>query len=83
MPAHDPGAMTVSFLFGWEHIVTAVLLVIALTVVFLVLAAAGRNVSEQAEFQALLDARSHRRSEWVGTAEAGRLPSDEAGPTTS
>ena len=74
--------MTVPFLFGWEHIVTAVLLVIALAALFLVLTAAGRNVSERAEFQALLAARSHRRSEWVGTAEAGRLP-DEAGPTTS
>jgi hypothetical protein len=75
--------MTVPFLFGWEHIGTAVLLVIALAVVFFVLAAAGRNVSERAEFQALLDARSHRRSEWVSAAEAGRLAADEAEPSTS
>jgi hypothetical protein len=61
MPTHSPGAMTVPFLFGWEHVVTALLLVIALAVVFFVLAAAGRNVSERAEFQAWLDARSNGR----------------------
>jgi hypothetical protein len=51
--------MTVSFLFGWEHVMAAVLLVVVLAVVFFVMAASGRNVSERAEFQAWLDARSN------------------------
>ena len=74
--------MTVPFLFGWEHVMTALLLVIALAVVFFVLAAAGRNVSEQAEFQAWLDARSHDRPDPVTSAAAGptdgRQPADGA-----
>lgn len=63
MPAHSPGAMTVSFLFGWEHVVTALLLVIVVAVAFFVIAAAGRNASELAEFEALLEARSNGRGE--------------------
>ena len=55
--------MTVPPLFGWEFIVVVLLLLIALAVVFFVLAAAGRNVSERAELQAWLDARSHGSGE--------------------
>jgi hypothetical protein len=79
MPTQSPGAMTVPFLFGWEHVMTAVLLVIALAAVFFVLAAAGRNVSEQAEFQAWLDARSHGRPDAVTSGVAG--PADGRQPT--
>ena len=87
MPTHSPGAMTVPFLFGWEHVMTALLLVIALAVVFFVLAAAGRNVSEQAEFQAWLDARSHGHIDPVTSGVAGptdgRQPADGAEPSSS
>ena len=50
--------MTVPPLFGWEFIVVVLLVLVALAVAFFVLSAAGRNVSEQAELQAWLDARS-------------------------
>lgn len=71
MPARDPGAMTVPFLFGWEHIVLAVLLVIGLAVLFLLIVAGGRNASERAEFQAMLEARSSGRSGSAGTEGPG------------
>ena len=97
MPTHSPGAMTVPFLFGWEHVVTALLLVIALAVVFFVMAAAGNNESERAEFEALLDARSNRRSDpelrerpSTGSEQenrtsvgAERLAADGGGPSAS
>jgi hypothetical protein len=76
--------MTVSFLFGWEHVVTALLLVIVVAVAFFVIAAAGRNASELAEFEALLEARSNGRGEFGTPAAAGgSRPSTEAGPATS
>ena len=53
-----PGSMTVPLLFGWEFIVVVLLVLVALAVAFFLMAAAGRNVSERAELQALLDARS-------------------------
>ena len=74
-PPHDPGAMTVPFLFGWEQIVTALLLVIGVAVLFFLIAAAGRNESERAEFQASLQARSLGRSPSVGTEGDGLPPS--------
>ena len=56
-----PGSMTVPLLFGWEFIVVVLLVLVALAVAFFVMAAAGRNVSERAEMQAWLDARSSGR----------------------
>jgi hypothetical protein len=58
-----PGSMTVPPLFGWEFIVVVLLLLVALAVAFVVLSAAGRNVSERAELQAWLDARSQASEE--------------------
>jgi hypothetical protein len=58
-----PGSMTVPPLFGWEFIVVVLLLLVAFAVLFFVLSAAGRNVSERAEWQAWLDARSHEGAE--------------------
>jgi hypothetical protein len=55
--------MTVPPLFGWEFILAGLLLLVALAVAFFVLSAAGRNVSERAELQAWLDARSRARGE--------------------
>jgi hypothetical protein len=55
-----PGSMTVPPLFGWEFIAVVLLLLVAVAVVFFVTAASGRNVSERAELQAWLAARSAR-----------------------
>jgi hypothetical protein len=55
-----PGSLTVPILFGWELIVVVLVVLVGLAVAFFVMAAAGRNVSERAEMQAWLEARSHR-----------------------
>jgi hypothetical protein len=55
--------MTVPPLFGWEFILVGLLLLVVLAVAFFVLSAAGRNVSERAELQAWLDARSRGRGQ--------------------
>jgi hypothetical protein len=55
-PAHPPGNMTVSFLFGWQHILTGLVLLIVLAAIFLLVLAAGRG--GRSEWQAFLDARS-------------------------
>ena len=53
--------MTVSFLFGWQHILTGLVLLIALAVLFLLVLAAGRGGrSGRSEWRAYLDSRSHR-----------------------
>jgi hypothetical protein len=54
------GRMTVPPLFGWEGIVTVLVVVIALAVLFAVAASAGRGSSQRSEWQAWLDARSSR-----------------------
>ena len=61
-----PGSMTVPPLFGWDAILTVLAVLIALAVVFLLVAAAGRSVDSRSEWQAGLDARSRER----------RLPDD-------
>lgn len=53
--------MTVSFLFGWQHILTGLLLLIALAVFFFVVLAAGTG--GRSEWQAALEARSRRHEE--------------------
>jgi hypothetical protein len=50
--------MTVSFLFGWQHILAGLLLLIAVAVVFCLVLAAGRG--GRSEWQAGLEARSRR-----------------------
>jgi hypothetical protein len=59
-PARDPGSMTVSFLFGWQHILTGLVLLIAVAVVFLLVLGSGAGRSGRAEWRADLDARSRR-----------------------
>jgi hypothetical protein len=56
----DPGRMTVSFLFGWQHILAGLLVLIAVAVVFCVVLAAGRG--SRSEWQAGLEARSRRHA---------------------
>jgi hypothetical protein len=58
VPAGDPGSMTVSFLFGWQHILAGLLALIALAVIFVVVLAAGRG--GRSDWQAGLEARSRR-----------------------
>lgn len=48
--------MTVSFLFGWQHLLTGLVLLVVLAALFLLVLAAGRG--RRSEWQALLDARS-------------------------
>jgi hypothetical protein len=50
--------MTVPPLYGWEFILVGLLFLVVLAVLFFVLSASGRNVSERAELHAWLDARS-------------------------
>jgi hypothetical protein len=50
--------MTVSFLFGWQHILTGLVLVIFVAVLFLLLLGSGVGRSGRAEWRADLDARS-------------------------
>jgi hypothetical protein len=56
-----PGSLTVPPLFGWEGIATVVVLVVALAVVFLVVAVTRAGADQRSEWQAWLDARSSGR----------------------
>jgi hypothetical protein len=74
-PAHPPGNMTVSFLFGWQHILTGLVLLILLAVIFLLVLAAGRG--RRSEWQAFLDARSTGRPDLPpGEDDARGEPAD-------
>jgi len=75
-----PGSMTVPPLFGWEHIMTALVLVGALAVAFLLLAAARAAGSGRSEWQAWLDARSSTFDEQA--TEPHEDPAEAAGPGT-
>jgi hypothetical protein len=56
--------MTVSFLFGWQHILTGLVLLIALAVLFLLVLAAGRGGrAGRTEWRAYLDGRSPGRTD--------------------
>jgi hypothetical protein len=57
-PVRDPGSMTVSFLFGWQHILTGLVLLIVVAVVFLLVLGSGVGRGGRAEWRAELDARS-------------------------
>jgi hypothetical protein len=56
-----PGSLTVPPLFGWEGIATVVVLVVAVAVVFLVVAVTRAGADQRSEWQAWLDARSSVR----------------------
>ena len=57
-----PGSMTVPPLFGWDAILTVLAVLIALAVVFFLVAAAGRSVDSRSQWQAELAARSRVRT---------------------
>lgn len=81
--------MTVPPLFGWEEILTVLVLLIAGAVAFLVLGAAAATLSRRAEWEAWLDGRSSPRSDPGSdpTAErgsdAGEAPAQLTGPRRS
>ena len=61
VPTPPPaGNLTVPPLFGWEEIVTVLVLVIAATAAFLVVAAVATAWTGRSEWRAYLDARSRR-----------------------
>lgn len=72
-PTHDPGSMTVSFLFGWQHILTGLLLLIALAVVFFLALAAGTG--GRSDWQEGLAARSRGHEEPADADDAPVEPS--------
>jgi len=53
--------MTVPPLFGWEAILTVLVVVVAVAVAFLLIGSARADGTERSEWQAWLDARSSRR----------------------
>jgi len=59
--------MTVSFLFGWQHILTGLLVLIVLAVLFFAVLAAGRG--SRSDWQAGLQARSRRHDEFASDDE--------------
>ncbi|MGY1670531.1 hypothetical protein [Geodermatophilus sp. SYSU D00710] len=73
-----PGDMTVPLLFGWEGIVTGVLLLGAVAVLFLVVASVRAGRSDRSDWQAWLDARSAGvTAPPSGTVEPGRATAGE------
>jgi len=61
VPTGDPGGMTVSFLFGWQHILAGLFLLVLVAVIFVVVLAAGPG--ERSDWQAALEARSRRHAD--------------------
>ena len=70
-PSPPPGSLTVPPLFGWEHVLTVVVLVALAGVVGLVVLAAGRSAGRRDDWQSLLECRSARRR---GTGTADEQP---------
>jgi hypothetical protein len=65
--------MTVPLLFGWEHVLIALVLIVLAAVVALVLLAAGRGGGSREDWQEWLDGRSAQRR-----GSASRGTDDEA-----
>lgn len=55
-----PGGMTVPLLFGWEFILTGLVVVVVVAVAFVLVSANRSDEGERSEWQAYLDARSRR-----------------------
>jgi hypothetical protein len=55
---HVPGNMTVSFLFGWQGLVTLLVVVIVVGLVFLAISAARSTRDTRSEWQVYLESRS-------------------------
>jgi hypothetical protein len=57
-----PGSLTVPPTFGWQEILTVLVLVIVVAVAFLVIGVVSASVNGRREWQAWLDARPSRHS---------------------
>jgi hypothetical protein len=70
--------MTVPPLFGWEVILTVLVLLVALAVAFFLASAAGTAADDRSDWEAWLDARSTRRRPTTGAdaSDQGRAPND-------
>ena len=77
-----PGSMTVPPWFGWQTILVVLVVLVVVAVAFFVATAAGTDADGRAEWQAGLDARSHRRRDAAaGPRSFGGRPME--GGTTS
>ncbi len=63
--APAPGSMTVPPLFGWELILTLLVVLVAVAVLFLAFGATRAGRTDRSEWQAWLDARSGSRQDPV------------------
>ena len=61
-----PGSMTVPPLFGWEVILTVLVLLVAVAVAFFLASASGTAADDRSDWEAWLDARSRRRPDRPG-----------------
>src|SRR4051812_31137470 len=77
----SPGSLTVPPLFGWEHILVALVLVTAAGVAGLLLLASGRAAGSRNEWQAGLGGRAaQRRERSAGVRPRGPPPRPPRGP---
>ncbi|TFV87012.1 hypothetical protein [Blastococcus sp. CT_GayMR16] len=60
-----PGSMTVPPLFGWELILTGLVVLVVVAVAFLMISATGTGRDERSDWKAWLDARSGGREDPV------------------
>lgn len=60
-----PGSLTVPPTFGWEEILTVLVLVVVVAVAFLVAGVVAASMTERREWQAWLEARPSRQAQPV------------------
>jgi hypothetical protein len=75
--------MTVPPLFGWEVILTVLVVLIGIAVAFFLASAAGTAPDEQSEWQSWLDARSRRRPDRADAPARTRTAPVTAGRRTT
>jgi hypothetical protein len=76
--------MTVPPLFGWEVILTVLVLVVALAVAFFLVSAAGTAQENRSDWEAWLQARSSRRRHPADAHASGQgLAPNDGGPVSS
>ncbi len=66
-----PGSPTVPLLFGWQHVMVVLVVLVVVAVGCLVLMAAGPARHDRSELEALLRARSTRRPDPAGDPRSG------------
>jgi hypothetical protein len=81
--APAPGSMTVPPLFGWEEILTVLVLVIAAAVAFLLVAAVAAAFTGRSEWQAFLAGRSRRHPVPSSASEPDESLGSRSGRTGS